>query len=650
LADSTVVTLLAVPLRSRPHADAKMPLARSPAAVLEHVAMVAMLCFWGLPFTHAIGGRGVHAELLFALVLVPLLLLMQVWQAPAGSLLMAAVTGAAALAVCLWAPTGWWGSDGAASYVLSAAAFVAARRYVRDDHRRALVAAAICLAGVAQFFQSFLTWWSGRNPAVAMSGTFYWHNPYAAFLLPGAVIGLGLVAERRSPWHLIGWLSVPTCTAGIVLSSSRATMAVLVVADLIIAIASLRSRTAASRTLVALLLAVGITAALPGPPFFSHYSSPFAATDARVAAGETLAQNGAYRTEFWREAAAVALHRPLVGGGYHSLATASALYTPSSWARSQLAHDGYLQVATDGGLLLALPFLAGVIVLLLWALRRLWVLIARRSRPAPDLLVVALTVAVLGAFAHSAVDFDWSHPSILVEAALLTACLAPAHRRSARSRRTGSIKVAATVVLVGSLGVCVAALHQWQIDQPVSSHSPTALLAEAHAPFGDYRPAAFLLGEVLSGERTASRAQLEQALALTSREASVDIHQSLVRDAVGAQIGVDPQAVTQAEDLLARVDGSTASYVPDLANVLLGAHQLTRARTLLSRDIAGQARARSASPQLGEELDVWARRIGRGAQYACEIKTVTGLGVESTLASLPTAVATCPVRPHQGSV
>lgn len=610
--------------------------------------MAALLIFWAFPFTHAVGGRGVHAELLFALVLVPVLALLQVWRAPSGSLLMAAVPAAAALAVCVWSPTGWWGSDVAASYVLAAAVFVAARRYVRDDQRRELVAVAICLAGVAQFFHALQTWVSGRDPAVEMSGTFYWHNPYAAFLLPGAVIGLGLVAEHKAPWRLIGWLSVPTCTAGIVLSSSRATLAALIVADLIVLAASFRSRQAVLRAGSVLLLAAAITAALPGPPLFSHYSSPFAATDARAVAGETLTQNGVYRTEFWREAAAVAIHRPVVGAGFHSLATASALYTPSSWARSQLAHDGYLQAATDGGLLLAVPFLGGLVVLIGWALRRLWVLIAGRSRPPPDLLVVALTVAALAAFAHSAVDFDWSHPTVMVEAALLTACLAPAYAASARARRTGALTAAATIVVVGSLGVCAVALHQWQIDQPLSSRSPAALLAESNAPFGDFRPAEFLLTEVVSGERTASTAQISQALALTSHEASVDIHSALVRDAAAAQAGLDPAAVAQAQALLSRVDGSTAGYVPDLANVLLSAHQPARAQRVLRRDIASQVRAGSALPDLGQELTIWAQRIGRGAPYACEIKAVHGLGA-TALSGLPPAVGTCPASSHQGT-
>jgi O-antigen ligase len=533
--------------------------------------------------------------------------------------------------------------------VLAAAVFLAARRYVRHDNRRELVAAVVCLAGVAQFFHAFLTWWHGGDPTAEMSGTFYWHNPYAAFLLPGAVIGLGLVAEHKAPWRLVGWLSVPTCTAGIVLSSSRATLAVLIVADLIVLVASFRSRRAAVRAASVLLLAVVVTAVLPGPPFFSHYSSPFAATNARTAAGETLTQNGVYRTQFWREAIDVAVHHPVVGAGYHSLPTASALYTPSSWARSQLAHNGYLQPLTDGGLLLALPFLAGLVVLIGWALRRLWVLIARRSRPATDLRALALTVAVLGALAHSAVDFDWSHPTILVELALLAACMAPAYRESTRSGRCGVATIAATVVVIGSLGFCVVALHQWQIDQPLSSQSSTTLLAESNAPLGDFRPAELLLSEVLAGQLTASPAQIQEALALTRNEASVDIGASLLRDAVAAKAGLDPDAVAQARRSLSRIDGSTAQYAPNLADVYLGAHQPAQAQAVLAGDISSQVRAHVAGLYLGEELDLWALQIGRGAPYACEIKAVSGLGVQSTVALLPKPTATCPAGTHQGT-
>ena len=127
-----------------PRLDVRAVLAgHSRLDLLEHAAIVALLAIWAVPFTRATGGRGVHNELLFAAALLILLPAIRVWRAPTRSVVLAAVTAAAALLVCVFAPSGWYGSDVAAGYAIGAAAFVAARRYVRDEDRRMLIAAAI---------------------------------------------------------------------------------------------------------------------------------------------------------------------------------------------------------------------------------------------------------------------------------------------------------------------------------------------------------------------------------------------------------------------------------------------------------------------------------------------------------------------------
>jgi O-Antigen ligase len=612
---------------------------RSRSELLEHAAMLALLAIWAIPFTRAAGGRGVHTELLFAAALLVVLPSMQVWRAASWSVALAALVAVVALLVCVFSPSGWYGSDVAAGYAIAGAAFVAGRRYVRAVDRRNLVAVAVCLAGLYQFEQAFVVWWRSGSSSTEMSGTFGWHNPYAAFLLPGAVIGLGLVATRRSPWNIVGWASVPACTTGIVLSSSRATMAALVVAWVLVFVLGLRGKAVLSRAFGVLALSAGVLFALPSRLFFPHYSSPLAATSIRAASNQSLAQNGVYRTQFWREALDVAVHRPFVGGGFHTLATASVFYAPSDWARSPLAHDGYLQAFSDGGLLLGVPFLIAVVVVLLWAWRPVSGALRRWKNGSEDVAQMSIAVALLAAFAHSAVDFDWSHPAILVEVALLAACLAPI-AAPARVRRP-AVSAVALVALGGVLAVSIPALHQWQIDQPDDHHSTGHLLNDAGGTFGDYRPAQAVLVGIVDNDRAASVAQAERALRLTSREAGVDINLALLREAVGAQEGVDPAAVAQARATLLHVHGSTALYVPDLASVLSSAGQLTAARRVLSRDIADQVTRGAAAADLQGELVQWADTLGRGASYACELRLATPL-LPSGTTGLPQPVTSCP--------
>ncbi len=612
---------------------------RSKAELLEHAAMIALLAIWAVPFTRATGGRGVHNELVFAAVLVVLLPAMRAWRAPTRSIIAAALVAAAALLVCVFAPSHWYGSDVAAGYVIAAGAYVGARRYARDDERRLLLATSVCLAGLYQFEQAFLPWWGSRNPSVQMAGTFYWHNPYAAFLLPSAVLGLGLIVTGRRPYTLVGWLSAPLCTAGIVFSSSRATIAALVVAMVLVLALGGRTKRALVRIVGGLAGAALVVIVLPGPPLFPHYAAPWSATEARGST-ESLAQNGAYRTQFWRSALEVAAHHPLVGSGFHELANDSAFYTPRDWARSPQAHNGYLQALSDGGLVLGLPFLAAAAVVLWWGLRRMWMAVFARPGPG-QVLEVCAALALLALFAHSAVDFDWSHPSILVEVALLGAMVAPVGER----RRHARVSAGALAALCAVAAVLVPALHQWQQNQPNYRYSTDRLLHAADATFGDYRPAVAVLRDYTHGRRPLTDAQAARALALTSSQATVDLHVALLRDAVGASMGLYPDAVARARETLRAHGGLSPAFVPDLALVMSSAGERDAAAGLLSDDIAAQVAAGAAAPNLSAELSQWALTLGTGGRYACEVDRATPL--LGTAEGLPAPTAPCP-RHDQG--
>jgi hypothetical protein len=415
-------------------------------------------------------------------------------------------------------------------------------------------------------------------------------------------------------------------------------MAVAVVGFVLVLAIGVRSRTTAVRGAGVLAATAGVSLVLPGPPFFPHYTAPWAGTVER-GANQSLAQNGGFRTEFWREALHVFAHHPLVGSGFHVLASASALYTPSGWARSPQAHDGYLQALSDGGLLLAVPFLFALVIALFWGLRRLFAALHRPTGgQATDIVGLSVAVALLGGMAHSAVDFDWSHPSILVEFALLAACIAPKGPSRFRPWACG----AALLALGGALAVFVPALHHWQVDQPNHELATSRLLADANGAFGDYRPAQAVLNDVAYGDRAMTVGEAGQALALTADEAKVDIHLSLLRDAIGAKYGLtrDPEAAAQRE--LQHVDGSTAPYVLDLALVELDAGDHDGAAQLLTSDITNQAAAGAASPVLNSELELWAQRLGTGRAYACELAVARPLlNARDDTTALPTATAAC---------
>jgi hypothetical protein len=316
------------------------------------------------------------------------------------------------------------------------------------------------------------------------------------------------------------------------------------------------------------------------------------------------------------------------------------LYTPDWWATTQLAHNGYLQAWTDGGLLLAVPFLVVLAVGAWWALRvTVPGLLRRTSRL--DLVRIAAAVAILGGMAHSAVDFDWSHPSVMIEAALLAAvvCADRPPRNLPVSRYAGTAALGCVVV---GMAVSVAALHQWQRDVPNVSESPARMISLASSPFGDYRPAAALLRSASTGTGTPTDAELRQALSLTARESTVDVDLNLLRLATQARLGDGDRAVVSAHRLLARLQGSTAYYTPGLATVLFDAGRPSAARTLLASDIAAQRTASATNPDLQAELLLWARFSGTGSSYACELASARPLLSGAQIQAVPSPTATCP--------
>jgi O-antigen ligase len=439
----------------------------------EHLAVLAMVALAVLPAAHAGGGRDAGSLAVLALVTAAALVLTAPWRRLASpAWLLAPLLACAALLVLPATGVGRWGAVAAVTYGVMAAAVPVMASYARTPGRRAAVATLVCAGGVAQFAWALVPWWGGADPSAAMVGTYYWHNQYAAALLAPALLGLALVLARHRPWRAAGWVSAPLAVAGVVFSTSRSSLGLLVVGWLaVVAVAVVRSRQrrACIRRAVAVsALALVVTLALPGPPLFAHWISPLHGAAQRAAVGETLSANGGFRTEFWRESLGSALAHPLTGVGYGRLAREASLHAQPGWAVSSLAHSGPLQAFADGGLLLVLPLMAAlgaVLVGLARALRTPGVAdpAAPGAEASADRLLVratAVTAAVLGL--HALVDTDWTYPALAVQLAVVVGvALAATVGRSpsdppASGRPTGRIRLAAaagTALLAAALVV-----------------------------------------------------------------------------------------------------------------------------------------------------------------------------------------------------
>ena len=432
--------------------------ARALAAThLADAAVVATVAWWATYLTWGTGGREPHVLSVGCVLLAAALLAVRPWRVvPPVVTGLAHAVGLGALVVVLTAPTGSAGADDAASYAFAAELGLVLFAWARTPGRRVLVLTGVLGAAGAQFALGWLPWWGRQDPMRLFEGTFYWHNQVGVFLAAGAVLGLGAIAAGR-PVALLGWTLTPLCVAGTVFSTSRGSQIALGLGALLL-LALLRRRHL--HVLAGLALSWAVTSVLSGPPFFTERVSPTAATEARSA---SLVGNGVQRFEDWRRAFRIFEHWPASGAGFNSFDSATSVATTRhDTVGTAFAHNGYLQAAADGGLVLTVPLVVLLGLVVVAVLRGLPDAVRAR-----DALRVTGASALVVLLLHSGMDFDWSYPSLLAMVAPVAvlalppaAAAGPGSPAAAGGRRL-PVGLAAVLALTGVALLLVGAVAGW---------------------------------------------------------------------------------------------------------------------------------------------------------------------------------------------
>ena len=301
------------------------------------------------------------------------------------------------------------------------AIFLAACSLPREAHRPLLkllawLAGASLLLG---FIQLGLPQDSVLNPfpqwSPALGGVFANPNHQAIMLGIGAVIAFLLgreawsnAARRRTLPVLALWSCGLACVAALPMTGSRAglliSLAALAAAVLLRDPGSIRSMPMPRKALVAAAAMFGLAAV-----FLAWRWMQVDAIDENRSA-----MRAATWALGWR-------HAPL-GAGFGSFVPLFEQEGPARLLGPEFinhAHNEYVQWWLEGGVPAAL-LLAGALVLLGSALRRLWRMRARGRQDAPA-LACALGIAML--LAHSWVDFPLRTPALMSVAAVLCALL-----------------------------------------------------------------------------------------------------------------------------------------------------------------------------------------------------------------------------------
>ena len=629
------------------------------AEVAEYLAVALALVVMAWWVTPGEGGRDPGRLLWGLLGMTPALLATRPWsRVPAREWLAALVLTGSAVLVALTSATGWLGAPQVGIWAYAGVVFVTIRAFCIDDQRRRAVVIAVAVLGLEQFSRAWLPWWGGRDPAKRMIGTFYWHNQFAAYLLAAGLGAFAVVAlSPRSRARLLAAVCAPFCAAGVVLSTSRSTMALLLTGVLYLAAAATRRRDWASARRVG-VLAVGsvllVSLMASRLVFPDNGASPFEAT-ARRASEEGLLSNGSYRLDYWDAAGAAWRDRPLLGHGFDSFAETSARYLEPGATRSPSAHNGILQAFADGGLLHGAPVSIVMVLLLTVAGRRLWRdWSGRRIASIPS---TAAAVAMTPLLIHSVVDFDWFFPSLLAVTAILAAVVLGPPAPSAAPRRRAVAASAAGLLFLG----CGAAV--WQHDRMTSRLADVEALrrtsradaANAAArlgnPLRDPRPWVFVLDNSVVIGRARSddvpEATIRTAIRRTERLAEINMTLAVQRQLARYMLGDRAAAIAEVRALVGREHTVRPRLAIPLARMLSIAGEDAAAHTMLVEVIAhhvsrSNVRTAAAVWHLVHELD---RLPGRVEDYRCAYAAALTLGpAPADLAVRPAGPVQDPAR------
>jgi putative inorganic carbon (HCO3(-)) transporter len=280
------------------------------------------------------------------------------------------------------------------------------------------------------------------------------HNPFGPFVNKNHFAGWLLMALPLGAGHLIGRLarsSRPLATDwhGRLLRLSSPTFAKTVLFALALLVMSIALLLTLSRSaIVALALALGLAAMsvarATGMRELTRALTVVAAIvivpiawvgvdaiGARFAAPDAASLNG--RTDVWTDATRVVRAFPLVGSGLNTYGVISLFYQTADLGHYyDAAHNDYLQLAAEGGLLVALPAMATVALLVVTIRSRMRAVIGQGSE---YWIRVGAVTGLIGVGVQEFSEFSLQLPgnAILFSVLCGVALSPPEPARSARS-------------------------------------------------------------------------------------------------------------------------------------------------------------------------------------------------------------------------
>lgn len=247
--------------------------------------------------------------------------------------------------------------------------------------------------------------WGGNNPGMRWYATFYWPNPFAAFLLLVLPLEVVRLVSARTPRDAVAHaiLTVLLAAAMVLTYSRGAWLSLLLIVPIALLLLRPPSWTAAAgRVLIVTLLVSGVVMTITSVPTSPGGGQAVAARAVSITNTDDLSIQG--RMNFWRAAIDIFRDHPLSGTGPGTFGAVHPRYQRDVRFYARDAHNLYVQTLAEMGVPGALAL--GLLVVTTAAV---WTRALRQTAIGESYaLVLGAGLGVLGFFIHSAMDMDWA--------------------------------------------------------------------------------------------------------------------------------------------------------------------------------------------------------------------------------------------------
>jgi O-antigen ligase len=405
-----------------------------------------------------------------------------------------------------------------------------------------------------------------------LTGTFYWPNPAAAYLLPALMLAMDGVRRARSRRLLVIWFGLLTLFGSAFwLTGSRAAMLVLAfVMVLFCLFYSIKRQvwiTILFSILSVLSLSIGLTW-LAGALGSHHSVAAPVARFGEVVSGQS--QSGRDRFQYVESALEMWFAHPFGGVGAGAYGSVHPAYQATVVSAAADAHNWYIQMLAELGIVGAMMLAALILAWLFGVLRRLV--------QSPELLPLALGIGALAI--HLGLDIDAAYPALLLTLVMLAGVIW-------RPLAATAWRSVGPVWLVGAVLGLIPAVSVYESTPWVTRAQAAQVDSDYELAVHDYDLA--LAGLVINPDWLSGRGINELALAEVARgenrdpgafvrAALVDAHEAQKLDAYDGQhwqlegrILAEQQHWPEAErafrQALARDHLNRPDYALDLARV-----------------------------------------------------------------------------------